>query len=588
MKMSVEQAYLMALKSFQQNDFHLAYRYLNPIVKQVPQHLDAHFLLGLCARKLGDSNMAARILLDLLKKKRLPDYLVALGNLYVQQQQYTEAESLYKEVLERQPHHDALVNLSRVYFVQANWLAAKDALKGALAIKPGDRPSRLSYIECLRQLGEEVVALKELRIFIQQPDLSQQLIEKAAFLFFSLGSPVEATQVLATRCKMDNISGSTMDLMYKLIADRKTHCILAPWLAKVPATHPCYRQSLDICFRTFWGNERNRAFSVYEWSDLNVAGVFEDYVKKLMKCGLYEEAYRVLNSSSSTTFDVTFLKGVLALEMNAPEEAHNCFDALLEINSDDGQLLEFKAKACLASEQVNEARALMDTRLKQADLTQGSYALYGTVLKKSGDFKAYRQLFDYEHLVQFRSVDLKTNNLYEELLGYLTDLHSLDYEPFEQSLRGGSQTVGQLFESQVPVIVELKKRILRQLTGLKRGDDIGSLSPLANIASEDLIIKDSWSVLLHSGHFHANHFHNAGDYSACLYLDVSGVGQVAGEGWLKFGQAGLGEWFKDHPDFIVQPKEGLLVIFPSYMWHGTESFSGNHQRMTVAFDIKFI
>jgi hypothetical protein len=35
----------------------------------------------------------------------------------------------------------------------------------------------------------------------------------------------------------------------------------------------------------------------------------------------------------------------------------------------------------------------------------------------------------------------------------------------------------------------------------------------------------------------------------------------------------------------VEPEVGRLVLFPSYMWHGTVPFSGDDHRMTIAFDV---
>jgi hypothetical protein len=54
-------------------------------------------------------------------------------------------------------------------------------------------------------------------------------------------------------------------------------------------------------------------------------------------------------------------------------------------------------------------------------------------------------------------------------------------------------------------------------------------------------------------------------------------------GWIKFGEPrmpvpGIG------PDHLVQPKPGRLVLFPSYMWHGTTPIHSDEPRMTIAFD----
>jgi hypothetical protein len=35
----------------------------------------------------------------------------------------------------------------------------------------------------------------------------------------------------------------------------------------------------------------------------------------------------------------------------------------------------------------------------------------------------------------------------------------------------------------------------------------------------------------------------------------------------------------------VRPELGLLVLFPSYFWHGTLPFHSEQPRLTVAFDV---
>ena len=56
-------------------------------------------------------------------------------------------------------------------------------------------------------------------------------------------------------------------------------------------------------------------------------------------------------------------------------------------------------------------------------------------------------------------------------------------------------------------------------------------------------------------------------------------------GWIKFGEPrypvpGL------QPERFIQPRPGRLVLFPSYMWHGTNAIFGDDPRLAIAFDIK--
>ncbi|MFX8381746.1 putative 2OG-Fe(II) oxygenase [Acinetobacter baumannii] len=38
-------------------------------------------------------------------------------------------------------------------------------------------------------------------------------------------------------------------------------------------------------------------------------------------------------------------------------------------------------------------------------------------------------------------------------------------------------------------------------------------------------------------------------------------------------------------EHYVKPERGMLVLFPSYMWHGTVPFEGDDRRMTIALDV---
>ena len=83
-----------------------------------------------------------------------------------------------------------------------------------------------------------------------------------------------------------------------------------------------------------------------------------------------------------------------------------------------------------------------------------------------------------------------------------------------------------------------------------------------------------------------NHVHPEGWISSAYYAEVPGeVEDVSSKsGWIKFGEP-------RYPvpgvvaEKFVQPKQGRLVLFPSYMWHGTTPIHGDEPRMTIAFDV---
>ena len=55
-------------------------------------------------------------------------------------------------------------------------------------------------------------------------------------------------------------------------------------------------------------------------------------------------------------------------------------------------------------------------------------------------------------------------------------------------------------------------------------------------------------------------------------------------GWIRFGEPGM-RIPGCHAEHFVRPEPGMLVLFPSYMWHGTVPFSSGGTRLTAAFDV---
>ena len=87
--------------------------------------------------------------------------------------------------------------------------------------------------------------------------------------------------------------------------------------------------------------------------------------------------------------------------------------------------------------------------------------------------------------------------------------------------------------------------------------------------------------------FHTNHIHPDGMLSSAYYVEIPSEteDQSLKSGWIKFGEPRLR--IPGHgPERQIQPKPGRLVLFPSYMWHGTNPIYGSEARMCIAFDVR--
>jgi Tfp pilus assembly protein PilF len=169
----------------------------------------------------------------------------------------------------------------------------------------------------------------------------------------------------------------------------------------------------------------------------------------------------------------------------------------------------------------------------------------------------------------------------------LTAMHSAQHEPINQSLRGGTQTTGGLFGRKDPVIEgardALRACVRRLLEALPKDTE----HPFLRRNTGDVRFTGSWSVRLKSAGKHVNHFHPKGWLSSAFYVALPpsvSRDDPAHPGWIQFGQPPEDFGASLTPRRIVRPEVGTLVLFPSYMWHGTVPFQDAAPRMTIAFD----
>lgn len=172
------------------------------------------------------------------------------------------------------------------------------------------------------------------------------------------------------------------------------------------------------------------------------------------------------------------------------------------------------------------------------------------------------------------------------LAATLRKLHTLSGQPLEQSLRGGTQTDGDIFMHVDPVLVHLREAVRQTVAEhVAQLPERDESHPLLGRDRAPIAFSGAWSVWLREGGFHANHVHPAGWISSALYIVLPPDIGEGGSGILALGDPNSPTLKLDLGPFrTVEPKPGRLALFPSYMWHGTRPF-GQGERITVAFDV---
>ena len=242
---------------------------------------------------------------------------------------------------------------------------------------------------------------------------------------------------------------------------------------------------------------------------------------------------------------------------------------------------------------VGDARAALENcevLLARAPDDQYLIALQTTALRLLGD-ERYAQLCDYHNLIL--PLPIEAPPPWSSLTDFLADLaaslnrlhdpngHALLF----QSLRHGTETTQDLTRSSDAAVRGLfaafAAPIERYLGRMGQGQDA-----LRRRNGSGWRFNGSWSVRLRNRGFHTSHVHPRGWISSAFYVELPDI-MIEGrtdEGVLSFGKPGILTSPSLEAEYSVRPVPGMLVLFPSYFWHGTVPFQSPQPRLTVAFD----
>ncbi len=281
--------------------------------------------------------------------------------------------------------------------------------------------------------------------------------------------------------------------------------------------------------------------------------------------------------------------GLSALEFD-PRAALELAQRALRIVPGDVPALKLQVAALLGIGDAQAALPACETLLSETKDDQYLIALQTTAWRMLGD-ERYARLCDYRNLVvpyrletppQWRNL----GDFLRDLKSSLEALHARYLHPLLfQSLRHGTETTEDLTRSEDPAIralfVAFDAPIRDYMTRMGRGTD-----PLRRRNNGTYRFNGSWSVKLRSHGFHQNHVHPRGWISSACYIDLPETTSDprSREGALTFAEPGIVTTPALHPEYEIRPGTGMLVLFPSYFWHGTVPFSSERTRLTVAFD----
>ncbi len=302
-----------------------------------------------------------------------------------------------------------------------------------------------------------------------------------------------------------------------------------------------------------------------------------------------ERVLRTLLANSGAIPEVRSILAAVLQEMGRLKEAESeALEAAIG-RPNNSSIIATLVAIELARGQPDTALPFIRAQRQRQPLEQRWIAYAATAARMLQD-PLYRKLYDYDRFVRVYELETPVGwssmaELNAALVEALRARHRFAGHPLDQSLRNGSQSARSLLTDASMAVQGLLGAFSGPLEQYRGALGSDTDHPLSVRNRGDVALRGCWSVELRRDGFHVNHIHPAGWLSSAYYVSVPAEVEdtEAKSGWIKFGEPRV-PMPGVQAEHFVQPRAGRLVLFPSYMWHGTNAIHGEEPRLTVAFD----
>ena len=596
------------------NEFEKAISLYEKAIQISPNYVAAYNNLGLVFHELNEFEKAINCYEKAIQIN--PNFENAYNNLgavFRELKEHQKAISCYEKAIQINPNYvDAYNNLGIIFKKLGELQKAVDYHQKAIQIQPEDAYAHYNLGLIFTGLGELQKAADWYQKVIQiQPDRVEDAHVGLGLVFKELGEYQKAKSCYEKAIQIQPNYADAYNNLGVVFDELGEHQKAIGCCEKALQIQPQNFKTHDAIINIKWENNYgNKSFidlfnyieeinePPLDLVDLLLDGLIQTSQKDLLinlknilkKKTPHNLGYKLRQATIDSTELIGNYEDALKILTEISKSPNNTII--------DTERLEFKiSKMHFYVGKAKEALIFLNRLSKTNDhnFLQEILSFKAHVLKYLKD-DDYFNLCDYDRFLFAQELQAPNrwknlNSFNLDLAKELEKLHVHKKHPYDQTLRNGTQTLGSLFANKnykYKCIFELKnlfdKAIQKYIKKLNYNDE----HPFLKYIPSSINISGSWSISLNNGGFHINHFHPEGWLSSVYYVSLPDTLDKKGkskQGWLKFGEPTHNK-YNLLPDKWVQPKVGLLVLFPSYFWHGTEPFQSNENRLTVAFDAK--
>lgn len=614
-------------REFQQGNYTTAVTALSDVIFVAKMPPDIAHQYAFALRSLGRITEAKQVYKDYLKKySGHPLLLNGFGNTHMAAGEVSEALKYFAQAHRAAPtYFDAVYNLARANLSLNKTSQAKVFFQQALALRPMHPNSLIGLANALQQMNEtaqtievllsllktnenHVSALNNLgNAYREQNQLSEALVYLERAYVLAQDKPEIVKNFAA--CLHHDKQVDRAQAIYELHIERflahsefQKEYANFRWMLSTEEPFKYIIQGIalypDNLSLLFMYVELLKKLDLFEEAlalvkplqDIVADNVVGSVVGNVTSISTTSTAVNVLTSKASKANLCSSLSAIYLGTGDVKQALLQSEQAIKLTSKPDPAMLNQYGYCLLASKQFKHAKNIYKKLIKREPNNQGWWTMYSSALRNiESDLPKYAVLNNYQQLVSAEQISPSiqhkyAGDFYHDLTRDLDSLHTSTQFPIEQTLRNGTQTFEDLFAYKSASLAFLRETIERRVTlyleDLTKQQD----HPFLKHLPCGIQFNNSWSVRLRSNGFHKSHFHPQGWLSGVFYVDVPKATESKGQGWLQFGKAEI-EGLRDDYDYAVKPEKGLLVLFPSFFWHGTIPFASDETRLSVVVDI---
>ena len=504
------------------------------VLKRQPKQPEALNLGGVATFQTGDGDRGLKLLRRAVACE--PLYVDAhnnLGNVLKALGRLDEAEAAYRQALEIDPAYvDAHYNLGIVLDAQVRPDEAEAAYRLALEFRPDFFPAWFNLANALKAMGKLDAAIAGYR---------------------------QVLELMPDYAEAHNNIGSTF---------RE--------LERFEEAEAAYRSALAI-WPEFADAHYNLAIVLQEVGKLDAAVVAyhaaleiePEHVGALVNLGYALQQLDRLEEAIAT------YRAAIAIAPHHIPGTH--------INLGDIYLQQGDGAAALA---------LSEVYLKVHPGDSGLLAFKAIVLDELGQREAVRSLIDFDRLIRPTRFQTPPGfatmaELNAALAEHISAHPTLVYAPASHATRAGKHT-GELLIAPKGPVAALEERMHEAVADYMNQLPVDPAHSFLATRPRRYRLT-AWAIILQAEGYQIPHNHPSAWLSGVYYVQLPAIVAMPGQqqaGWIEFGRP------PDHFHTTVaaevrafQPEEGLMLLFPSYIYHRTVPFESAETRISIAFDV---